>query len=143
MTAKDEALKILLSKKRTAKQITDKLIEKGYSAEEAEEATEYFKEKGYIDEGDYARRYVHDAVLIKGHGRARIVRDLKMRGVSDADIEEALENAEYNLAEKMAKKFPECAGIKEKNRIFNHFLRKGFSAGEIAEAFNEIYKQEF
>jgi len=143
MNAKDEALKILLSKKRTAKQITEKLIEKGFNADEAEEAVEYFKEKGYIDESDYARRYVHDAVKIKGHGRMRILRDLKMRGISDEDAQAALDGAEFDVAELMLKKFSACNSLKEKNRIINHFLRKGFSVSEITEAFNQNYKQEF
>ncbi len=139
MNAKDAALNIILSKRRSGKEVFEKLSDKGYSEEESREAVEYFKEKGYINEGDYARRYTSDAVKIKGFGKKRIEMELKRRGISDEDIAAALDEAEFNILPLMQKKFPTCETLKEKNKIINHFLRRGFSFSEISDAISEIY----
>ena len=143
MSAKECALKIILRRRQSGKQIYEKLLEKGFEENEAEEAVSYYKEKGYIDDKDYARRFTSDAIKIKGHGKSRIIRDLKTKGISDEDIEEVLSDAFFELAPIMLKKFPACESIKEKNKIINHFLRKGFSFGEINDALRENYPQEF
>ena len=139
MSAREEALKIILTKRRTAKQVYEKLLLKEYSEDEAAEAVEYYKEKGYIDEKDFAGRYARDAANIKGRGAARIRCELKMRGISDEDADEALKDIEFDVASLMIKKFPICRDIKEKQKIINHFLRRGFSFGEINDAFKENY----
>lgn len=139
MNAKDAALKIILTKRRSGKEVFDKLLEKEFSEEESREAVEYFKEKGYIDDSDYARRYTADAINLKGFGKKRIALELKRRGICDEDIDAALENAEFDILPLMKKKFATCNGDKEKNKIINHFLRRGFSFSEILGAINEIY----
>ena len=139
MSAREEALKIILTKKRTAKQVYEKLILKEYSEEEAKEAVEYYKEKGYIDERDFAGRYARDAAKIKGWGAGRIKCELKMRGISEEDAEEALNDIEFDVTSLMKKKFPVCGDLKEKQKIINHFLRRGFSFREVSDAFKENY----
>lgn len=139
MNAKDAALKIILTKRRSGKEVFDKLLEKEFSEEESREAVEYFKEKGYIDDGDYARRFTSDAVNLKGYGKKRIEIELKRRGVCEEDIYAALSDAEFDILPLMRKKFSSCESIKDKNKIVNHFLRRGFSFSEICDAINEIY----
>ncbi len=143
MDAREYALKIILRRRQSGKQIFDKLLEKGFEEDEAEEAVSYYKEKGYIDDKDYARRFTSDAIKLKGYGKSRIIRDLKTRGISDEDIEEALFDAFFDLAPIMLKKFPVCESIKDKNKIINHFLRRGFSFSEINDALRENYTQEY
>ena len=46
MSAREEALKIILTKKRTAKQVYEKLLKKEYDEREAAEAVAYYMEKG-------------------------------------------------------------------------------------------------
>ena len=139
MSAREEALKIILTKKRTAKQVYEKLLKKEYDEREAAEAVAYYMEKGYIDERDYALRYSRDAANLKGHGSMRIREDLKARGVSDEDIDAAISDIEFDILPLMKKKFPTCESIKEKQKIVNYFLRRGFTFSEINDAFKENY----
>jgi len=139
MSAKEEALKIILTKKRTAKQVYEKLLKKEYDEREASEAVAYYIENGYIDEFDYALRYSRDAANLKGYGKVRIKADLKARGVSDEDIDAAVSDIEFDVLPLMKKKFPTCESLKEKQKIINHFLRRGFTFSEINEAFKENY----
>ena len=48
MSAKECALKIILRRRQSGKQIYDTLLEKGFEEDEAAEAVSYYKEKGYI-----------------------------------------------------------------------------------------------
>lgn len=139
MNAKDAALKIILTKRRSGREVFEKLLEKEFSEEESLEAVEYFKEKGYIDDGDYARRYTVDAINLKGFGKKRIALELKRRGVCDEDIDAALQNAEVDILPLMRKKFTSCESDKDKNKIINHFLRRGFSFSEITDAIKEVF----
>ena len=136
---KSEALRLALSKRRTKKQIVEKLIGKGFEPGEAEDAAEYYAEAGYIDHRDYARRFANDAANIKGYGPDRIRRDLRERGVEEEYIEEALSGIEFDLKPIMQKKFKECEDTKTMNRIINCFLRRGFSFDEIKNAIREVY----
>ncbi|MBO4897984.1 MAG: regulatory protein RecX [Clostridia bacterium] len=136
---KSEALRLALGKRRTKKQIVEKLIAKGFEPDAAEEAAEYYKDAGYIDHRDFARRFAHDAANIKGYGPDRIRRDLRERGVEDEYIEEALNDIEFDIKPIMQKKFKECEDTKTMNKIINCFLRRGFSFDEIKNAIREVY----
>ena len=137
---RDEVLKITLVSKRTEKQIVEKLIKKGYEPEEILEATAYYKELGYIDHSDYARRYVADCVKLKGYGPERIKRELLQRGVEEEIAEAALEGVEYDLPELIKKRFKSCGDEKERQKIINYFVRRGYSYYETAEALKEVFE---
>lgn len=51
------------------------------------------KETGQLDDARFARQFVRYHVEIRHQGKFRIARDLRARGVSDAHIEAALEEA--------------------------------------------------
>lgn len=136
---KSEALRLALSKRRTKKQIVEKLISKGFEADEAEDAAEYYREAGYIDHRDFARRFANDSANIKGYGPDRIRRDLRERGVEEEFIEEALSGIEFDIKPIMQKKFKECEDQKTMNKIINCFMRRGFSFDEIKNAIREVY----
>ena len=47
-------------------------------------------EEGYIDEGRYARAFVHDKILYNGWGRVKVAQQLRAKGVCPAYIQEAM-----------------------------------------------------
>lgn len=140
---KEAALKLVLSKRRTRKEVIEKLTNKGYSTEEASSVADYYTQIGYIDHHEYAMRYAHDAALIKGYGPYRIKRELQLRGVEIEFIENALSSLSFDLYDRMRQRFGE--GIKNEKeimRIYQHYLRKGFAAELIKEALRALYSYE-
>lgn len=137
---REEVLNIALMSKRTEKQIVEKLVKKGYDEEKVREATEYYRELGYIDHEDYARRFVSDCIKLKGYGPERIKRELIMRGVESEIAENALDGIEYDLPALVRKKFKSCSDEKEKQKIINYFVRRGFSYYESADAVKEVFE---
>lgn len=142
ISARDYAVKILTIHDRSEKELTDKLLKKGYSEEDTEEAVEFCKEYGYIDDERYAAHFVHDASEIKKFGAVRIRNELRMKGIAPETIEEAmlaLENEEEILNSEMKRRFDgaDFSDPKVKNRIVGYFARRGFSVNDIIRAMGE------
>ena len=143
--AHSAAMRLISIKRRTKKEAFDLLVKKGYSEEEALEAAEYYSENGYIDDRDYARRYALDAYNIGGKGPKRIERELLEKGVANEDIYAALSNIEFDLTAQMQKKFAnaDISDLKQKQKIINHFLYKGFDTGAIFKSMDTLFGDDF
>ncbi len=143
MDIKSDAMNMILRQRRTEKQLVDALVKKGHSVEDAKSTARYYRENGYIDHQDYANRFVHDAAVLKGFGPERIVRDLQMRGIEDACIEEALSAIEFDVKTPMEKRFGSGQiSYRETQKIYAYFMRKGFSSSAIKAAIRALYTYE-
>ena len=141
--AKSAALRVILSKRRTEKEVAEALIKKGFSTEDANAAASYYRENGFIDHVDYARRFAHDAANIKGFGPERIRRTLITRGIEEELIDAALSEIEFDIETPMEARFGKGARPpKELSRIFQHFYRKGFASHAIQKAMDALYTYE-
>lgn len=141
--AKTAALRLILKKRRTEQEVIDALVQKGYPEEDAEEAARHYRREGYIDHLDYAKRYAHDAAVLKGFGPQRISRALLERGVEEEYIEDALSEIRFDITGGMEKRFGSgTLSAKEQNRIFQYYYRRGFSASSIRKAMDELYSYE-
>lgn len=118
-----------------------KLKEKGASEEEARYAAEWLEAIGAIDDGDYAAILVRHCAQL-GYGPARIRDKLYEKGVPRELWDEALEQAPDNggqidrfLAGKLRGRAPD---EKEKKRLTDALLRRGFSWGDVRAAWNRL-----
>ncbi len=142
-SAKSVALRLVLTKKRTEKEVREALVKKGFPLQEAEEAASYYRENGYIDHADYARRFAHDCAYIKGFGPQRISRELALRGVEEEYIDTAIDAISFELESSMESRFGN--GIrteKERAKIYGYYLRKGFAPSAIFKAMDALYTYE-
>lgn len=142
MSAKEYAVKLLGFCDRSEKEIREKIIKKGYSEAECEEAIAFCREYGYIDDSRFAGHFVHDAVNLKKLGKARIKMELRQKGVNEEAIEEALctiEGERELLKSEMERRFGslDFADKKVKNKVFGYFARRGFKTTDILYAMNE------
>lgn len=90
MRLKQAAYRYLAYKPRTREQVRRAMLAKGYAPEEALYAADFFQELGYLDDLEYARMFVRDALKFKPAGAAKLRAELKKRGVAEADVETAL-----------------------------------------------------
>ena len=145
ISARDYALKIVGFKDRTEKEIREKLTGKGYDENTIEEEIQFLKGYGFINDLRYAERFTHDAINIKKWGKARIKTELLRKGIDREIIENTIEDAfseidDDRLITEMQKRFKnsDFSNIKERTRIFNFYLRRGFSPNEIKGAMNHM-----
>jgi regulatory protein len=104
------------------------------------------REKKYLDDARYAKEFARTRSSQRTQGKFRIVRELRGRGISDANIEAACEeafaeNSEADLVKKrLARKLKLIRGpLDEKKRasIYGSLLRSGFSSDLIRKAMRE------
>ena len=145
ISIRDYALKLIEFKDRTEKEIRQKLHEKGYDENSIEDEIEFLKNYGYINDSRYAEHFTHDAINIKKWGKGRIRAELLRKGVDreiiDSVIEESFEEVDDDRVFSLMKtRFAnsDFSNIKERTRIFNFYMRRGFSPDEIKGAMNKM-----
>ena len=143
LKCKDCAFYYINKRRHTKKELVDKLIKKDYSVSVSNEVADYLEEAQYIDDSDYARRYILDAVKIKKHGSVRIKRDLSMKGVERQIIDRVMEDLELDtnsvLSDLIISKASnmDLNDEKQLNRLYGFLLRRGFKFSDINEALYE------
>lgn len=137
--AKLKALSLLTDMDRTEEQLRQKLKQKLYSDDVIEQTIEYVKSFGYIDDEKYAKRFVENRKNRKS--KQEIWVQLSQKGVKREFIADALDacytsddavEAIRHLAEKKHYS-PENSDDKEKKRIYDYLLRKGFYHEDIRQ----------
>lgn len=143
LKCKECAFYYLNKKRHTKKELIEKLVKREYDVSVAKEVADYLEEANYIDDYDYARRYIHDAVVIKKYGLERIKRDLFLKGVDRMVIDEVVQNMEIDtksvLDELIKKKALNIDFYDEKqlNKLQGFLLRRGFKFNEINDSLSE------
>ena len=137
--AKLKALSLLTDVDRTEEQLRQKLKQKSYEDGVVEQAIDYVKSFGYIDDAKYAQRFVENRKKTKS--RQEISAMLSQKGVKRELIAEALDTCYTSedaieairyLAEKKHYS-PEESSEKEKKKIYDYLLRKGFYYEDIRQ----------
>lgn len=72
-------------------EIAAKLRSKGAAPDETEQLLQHLEREGFIDEARYARAFVADKFRFDHWGRVKMRYQLLRKGVSDCDIDAALE----------------------------------------------------
>ncbi len=93
VAAREAAADMLFSRNMSSQELVEKLVKKGYKRDEASNVASEMKTKGYIDDADYALRLAR-RLADSGNSRSRIKHLIKEKGLSDQDMEAALENLE-------------------------------------------------
>ncbi len=119
-----------------------KLVAKGYSECAIEYAISRAREYGYINDGEYAKRYVETSIQCKG--KRRIREELKQKGLDCEIIEDSLAfaNEQESCSTALASLFrlkkiehAQAVPYSEKVKIVRSLLYKGFDYDTIKQAF--------
>ncbi|MBQ8639396.1 MAG: regulatory protein RecX [Lachnospiraceae bacterium] len=129
--ARLRCMKLLEYSDRTEQQLRKKLQENEFPAFAVESAISYVKQFHYLDD----RRYAENYLLQQGQrkSRKRMAQDLRQRGVSNALIEEAIDNSSDCEAETAAKLLEKRARGKDLSQdkvrwgLVRYLTGRGFS----------------
>ena len=142
--AKRRMLYLLGQMDRTEAQIRQKLQQGGYPEGIIEEAIAYAMDAHYLDDARYARNYVRSQQEKKSREQMRM--SLYRKGIRRELAEQALES-EYILEDEhelilkwvQKKNYPgETASLKEKRRICQFLMRKGFHMDDILHVLDHL-----
>src|ERR1700759_4941495 len=87
----DLALRALMRRPHSAKEMQKLLDRRASHKLLAQVVMARMKENGQLDDSRYAQQFTRPRTEIRRQGKFRIARDLRARGVSDADIQAAAE----------------------------------------------------
>lgn len=137
------AVQLLKARERSEKELTSRLQRKGFEADAITAALDRCREYGYVDDSRFARC---KARQLLSNGRAvggRLRRELQLAGVAEEIAEETLAelqndfNEEMLLSELLERRFASFdyrqADDREKRRVVNYFLRRGFALATVLE----------
>lgn len=142
--AKLRAMNLLKSREYTEKQLGDKLRDGGYPEPVVQQAMEYVKAFHYIDDLRYAESYL--STFADRKSLRRMEQDLQQKGISRPVLEQAVAawqqeggQDELQMACRLLEKKHydrESCDRKEKQKLYNFLMYKGFSAEVIRRALN-------
>ena len=140
-SARLRAVRILGASATSERELKRKLIQKGESRENTDRVVDWLNDLNLIDDRETARHIVERAVS-RGYGRGRIRQILFEKGIPREYWEEVLENlpdsapaVERYLRSHLSGPNPDP---KEKKKITDALLRRGFSWEEIRSGFASL-----
>ena len=129
--AKERALYLIGDAVKTKKQISDKLLKDYYPQSVIEYVMSFLEEYSFIDDYDYASRYV--MTYSEKKSVLQIKNDLYKKGIEKSVIESVLSENDIDedvsiekLLGKSLVKY-DLNDMKSKRKIYNMLLRKGYS----------------
>lgn len=146
-SARRKAMLLLEHMDRTEKGLSDRLRQAGFSAEEVEDAMNYVRSYGYLNDLRYAENYI--SFRINSKSRQKILQELAGKGIDRETALSAWESAaevetpdELDvLRSTVLKKCQEETVLDEKamRRLQSFLLRRGFSYGDISHVLDEMH----
>ena len=133
---KNRGLELLSYRPMSAKELRDKLTEKGEEPAAAEVAVTWLCEQGFLDDARYAGMVVRHYAG-KGYGAGRIRQELQRRGVPRELWEEALTElteSDDKLDRFIASRLKDPSDRAQVQKVSAALYRRGFSWEEIRAA---------
>ena len=134
---KARAANMIASRPLSKKELHKRLIRKGSDADDASAAVEWLENLGAVDDEAYAATLVRHYAA-RGYGAARVREELHRRGVPrelwDAALEQMPESSEKLDILIQKKMRGDLADPKERKRVCDALLRRGFSWSEVRAA---------
>ena len=134
---KAKAANMIAARPLSKKELQKRLMQKGGDAESAEAAVEWLEDLGAVNDAAYASSLVRH-YSSRGYGKGRIREELHRRGVPKELWEEVLEEVPDSGEALDALIQKKCRGDlsdpKEKKRVCDALLRRGFSWSEVRAA---------
>lgn len=138
--AKQYAFRLLARRGYSVFMLQKKIIEKGYSPEFAERCTDFFCEMGYLNDEEYARAFLQNAVCIRKKGKRLALYELSLKGISPEIGERIWQEQDFPddvLTEVIRKRLSDPSDPKCVRRTFDYCIRRGYDYGDVSRAIKE------
>lgn len=148
-TAYNCALNLLSARPYSTSALYRKLIQKQYSAADADDAIRRLVDNGLLNDAKYAEQYARSKILSTGSSKRRLQQDLYRKGIkadiATTAIASVLEQEEIDPAvviERVAKKkLAQLGDLKPlvlRRRLFAFLARRGYDVDEIKAVIERV-----
>lgn len=140
--AYERALRFLGYRSRSRMEMRDYLLKKEVAEELVGEVLERLEGQKYLDDREFARRWIADRQLLRPRSRRRLEQELMAKGVSRDDIREALSefggDLELEALVELAAKKVRLSQYSDPQKLMGYLGRQGYSYDLIKKALERL-----
>ena len=145
--ANNNAYALLRARPRSEVELRQRLKMKGYKGPVIDAVVEDLRRLGYVDDAKFAKLWVESRMHLNPVGDVILRQELKVKGVADSLIEDALtaKAESYNeseIAKSMAierfERFKKMDRRKALKRVYDFLLRRGFAYETVRSVVEEL-----
>lgn len=142
---KQYAFRLLARKSYSIAMMKKKLEGRDYAQDTIERCIDLLCEMGYVNDEDYAKSYIHDAVVLRKKGKRLVLQELSLKGISKELAERLWEEQEIPddlLRGLIQKRLTNPSDPKCVKRTYDYCIRRGYGYSEVAQAMREFTECE-
>lgn len=135
----DQALNLISRRPRSEWELHDYLKRKDYTLEDIEEIVKYLTNLGYVDDTDFARRWIENRRLLKATSKRRLRQELKQKRVADEIIDDVLkadETDEKEVLKDLIERKRKQTKYQDNLKLMQYLSRQGFNYSDIKDTLN-------
>ena len=138
--AYDRSLNLISHRPRSEWELRDYLKRKDYDEDVIAQTLEKLHERGYVNDLDFAQRWVATRRLLKPTSKRRLSQELRQKRISDdviTQVLEADETDERDVLKELVEKKRRQTKYQDDLKLMQYLARQGFDYGQIKDALNE------
>jgi regulatory protein len=145
---RETAYRLLARRARSVQELRRSLMRRHFAAGVIDGILAELADRGYLDDAAFSAAFVRDRLRLRPSGRARLVQELRVRGVDAALAGEAVRAVFASAGATEAQLALQAAGawsrrhpvhgrgddVARRRRLYAHLVRRGFDADAIGGA---------
>ncbi len=143
--AYNQALGLIARRPRSVWEIETYLRRKEYDKGITEEVLQRLSSAGWLDDHDFARKWVDNRRLLKQTSKRRLQQELRAKRVSDEAIQGALSEDDTDervvLADLAKRKYAQTR-YQDQTKLMQYLLRQGFNYEDVKVVVQEIFSSQ-
>ncbi|NUM81035.1 regulatory protein RecX [bacterium] len=141
------ALNLLAIRPRSISELKNRLVRKEFSTQSIDQCLSELSEKGYLNDADFAHRYVRARLKQKALGESMMRMELRKKGLSNDLIEKSIQSVygdetaltmALDVARKKMATYKKLEPQKVRQKLFFFLSQRGFSQNVIREVFKKL-----
>jgi regulatory protein len=143
--AYDRAINLILRRPRSEWELRLYLKRKEYNQEIIDSVVARLQELDYVNDKDFARRWIESRRLLKSTSRRRIEQELRQKRVPDDVIKETLESDETDekdVLRELVERKRQQTKYHDNLKLMQYLSRQGFSYEDIKTALNQEIQEQ-
>lgn len=136
----DRALNLISRRPRSEWELHDYLKRKDYDEQTAQQIINKLNERGYVDDNDFAKRWVESRRLLKATSKRRLTQELRQKRVSGEIIDEVLaadETDEREVLRELIARKRQQSRYQDDLKLMQYLSRQGYNYDDIKSALYE------
>lgn len=133
----DRALNLISRRPRSEWELRDYLKHKDYEPESINEILNMLSDRGYVNDLDFAMRWVDNRRLLKATSKRRLIQELRQKRVADDVIQQVLEEDETDEREvlrDLVVRKRQQSRYQDDLKLMQYLSRQGYNYADIKSA---------